>query len=76
MYEAARLGDEIGHSSALAGMLAGTLVGGLRTRRQRALERPLHQLGIRSSPERRLSVLAGETDHAASATALCRPVPD
>ncbi|WNN44529.1 MULTISPECIES: PAAR domain-containing protein [Winslowiella] len=29
MYEAARIGDDIGHSDALAGMLAGTLVGGL-----------------------------------------------
>ena len=29
MFEAARVGDDIGHSHALAGMLAGTLVGGL-----------------------------------------------
>ncbi|MDN8598864.1 RHS repeat-associated core domain-containing protein [Citrobacter sp. S2-9] len=29
MFEAARAGDDIGHSGALAGMIAGTLVGGL-----------------------------------------------
>ena len=29
MFEAARAGDDIGHSSALAGMIGGTLVGGL-----------------------------------------------
>ncbi|MGP3591528.1 PAAR domain-containing protein, partial [Vagococcus sp. WN89Y] len=29
MFEAARLGDDIGHSGALAGMIAGTIVGGL-----------------------------------------------
>ena len=29
MFEAARLGDDIGHSHALAGMIAGTIVGGL-----------------------------------------------
>ncbi|WP_442520511.1 hypothetical protein, partial [Serratia sp. CY35562] len=29
MTEAARVGDIIGHSHALAGMIAGTLVGGL-----------------------------------------------
>ncbi|HEP1045096.1 TPA: hypothetical protein QIY62_003660, partial [Serratia marcescens] len=29
MTEAARVGDTIGHSHALAGMIAGTLVGGL-----------------------------------------------
>ncbi|URQ59654.1 PAAR domain-containing protein [Pantoea alhagi] len=29
MFEAARVGDDIGHSHALAGMIAGTLVGGL-----------------------------------------------
>ena len=28
MFEAARVGDDIGHSAALAGMVAGTLVGG------------------------------------------------
>lgn len=29
MFEAARVGDDIGHSGALAGMIAGTIVGGL-----------------------------------------------
>jgi len=29
MFEAARVGDDIGHSHALAGMIAGTLIGGL-----------------------------------------------
>ena len=29
MFEAARVGDDIGHSHALAGMIAGTIVGGL-----------------------------------------------
>ncbi len=29
MFEAARVDDDIGHSGALAGMIAGTLVGGL-----------------------------------------------
>ena len=29
MSEAARVGDAIGHSAALAGMISGTLVGGL-----------------------------------------------
>lgn len=29
MLEAARVGDDIGHSHALAGMIAGTVVGGL-----------------------------------------------
>lgn len=29
MFEAARVDDDIGHSGALAGMIAGTIVGGL-----------------------------------------------
>ncbi|WP_067707268.1 hypothetical protein [Erwinia sp. ErVv1] len=29
MFEAARVGDDIGHSHALAGMIAGTIIGGL-----------------------------------------------